>query len=251
LQKKVKPCVPSRTIILDEAADMTFSFIPPGTFLMGSPPDEEGRTEDETQHRVTLTKGYYLGAHPVTHAQWRAVMGSDPDGREQADDHPVTNVSWEDARRFCQELKKRDGQPYRLPTEAEWENACRAGTTTPFFFGPTISASQANYNGNAVYGEGKKGKNRKEVTPVGSFKPNAWGLYDLHGNVWEWCADWCDDLPAGEQTDPKGPSRGQTRVMRGGARGHHPNYLRSAARGAVGPDYREGCIGFRVAVRAS
>jgi sulfatase modifying factor 1 len=119
------------------------------------------------------------------------------------------------------------------------------------FFGPTISASQANYNGNAIYGEGKKGKNRKEVTPVGSFPPNAWGLYDLHGNVWEMCADWCGDYQPGEQTDPKGPSRGQTRVMRGGARGHHPNYLRSAARGGTGPDYRESCIGFRVAVRAS
>ncbi len=251
LQKGVKPCLPEITVDLGKGVEMTFHYIPPGTFLMGSPPDEEGRGDAETQHRVTRTKGVYLGIYPVTQGQWQAVLGSNPSLVKTTSDCPVENVSWQDVQSLCKKLTAIDRRPYRLPTEAEWEDACRAGTTTPFFFGLTISGSQACYDGNSVYGPGKKGKNHKEITPVGSFKPNAWGLYDMHGNIWEWCRDWYVPFEAADQTDPKGPPRGQTRVIRGGARGHHPNYLRSAARGAMAPGYKESSIGCRIAIGAS
>jgi uncharacterized protein (TIGR02996 family) len=244
LESGVKPVGPFWT----NSIGMRFACIPPGTFLMGSPPTEKERNDDETQHRVTLTKGYFLAVYPVTQAQWQKVMGNNPSDFK-GDDLPVEQVSWEDCREFCQKLSERDGKQYRLPTEAHWEYACRAGTTTPFYFGETISTDQANYNGDDVYGAGKEGEYRYKSTPVGSFPPNAWGLYDLHGNVEEWCACWAyriRDYETGDITDPVGPSSGEYRMLRGGSWYQIPSKCRSAYRCKASPGYRHQLVGFRL-----
>ncbi len=147
---------------------MKFAWIPPGTFLMGSPPSEAERYDDETQHKVTLTRGFWIGVHPVTQAHWQAVMAVNP-SHFKGDYLPVERISWDEAAAFCDALSLNDGKKYRLPTEAEWEYACRAGTTAPFHFGATISTDQANYDGNHTYGDGKKGMSRKKTSSVGSF----------------------------------------------------------------------------------
>ena len=156
---------------------MKFVWIPPGNFMMGSPKEEkERRSTDETQHKVTLTKGFYMGVYTVTQEQWQEVMGNNPSHFKGEKNLPVEKVSWDDCQEFIKKLREKDKKAYRLPTEAEWEYACRAGTTTPFHFGETISTDQANYNGNVIYGNGKKGVYRKKTTPVGSFPANAWGF---------------------------------------------------------------------------
>jgi uncharacterized protein (TIGR02996 family) len=226
---------------------MCFSCIPPGTFLMGSPDTEEGgNAADETQHAVTLTKGLWMGVHPVTQEQWQAVMGYNPSHFQHAKDLPVEQVSWEDCQEFLKRLREQDRKPYRLPTEAEWEYACRAGTTTPFCFGATLSTDQANYNGNDTYETGKKGVDREETTPVGTFPKNAWGLYDMHGNVWEWCQDWYGDYTANAVADPQGPNSGDFCVLRGGSWISTPEFCRAAFRDGYEPDYRFMGIGLRV-----
>src|SRR5262249_47079270 len=144
--------------------------------------------DDETLHRVTLTQGFHLGVHQVTQAQWQAIMGNNP-SNFTGNDRPVEMVSWNDCVDFCKRLGEKTGMWFRLPTEAEWEYACRAGTTTPFHFGETISTDQANYDGNYTYGNGTRGVYRKRTKPAGSFPANAWGLHEMHGNVWEWCQD--------------------------------------------------------------
>ena len=199
LESGVKPIGPFWT----NSIGMKFAWIPSGTFLMGSPEDEEGRQENETEHEVTLTQGYWLAIHPVSQVCWREVMGNNP-SQFQGDDLPVEQVSWEDCQEFLQQLSEGDGHPYRFPTEAEWEYACRAGTTTPFYFGETISTDQANCCGNNVYGNDKKGVYRQKTTSVGSFPPNAWGVGDLHGNAWEWCSDWYSEYSTGDVVDPQG-----------------------------------------------
>jgi formylglycine-generating enzyme required for sulfatase activity len=157
---------------------------------MGSPTKEIGRDATETQHKVTLTKGFYMGVYTVTQEEWQEVMGKNPSSFKGEKNLPVEMVSWNDCQDFIKKLREKDKKAYRLPTEAEWEYACRAGTTTPFFFGKTISTDQANYNGSQIYGDGKKGINRDKTTPVGSFPANAWGLHDMSGNVFQWCQDW-------------------------------------------------------------
>jgi len=183
--------------------------IPPGSFLMGSPPDEEGHFADEgPQHEVTL-ESFLMGRTPITQAQWRVVAGlpklerelvRDP-SRFKGDDRPVENVSWHDAVEFCRRLSQATGRAFSLPSEAQWEYACRAGTATPFAFGETISPEHANYDGTYSYANGPKGEYRQQTTPVGSFPANAWGLQDMNGNVWEWCLDQWHDSYHGAPTD--------------------------------------------------
>ncbi len=231
--------------------------IPGGKFQMGSPDEEEGRDDAEIpQHWVTV-KPFLLGKHPVTQAQWQAVaalppvnidLDSDPAFFKGAN-RPVEQVSWHEAVEFCARLSKQTGREYRLPTEAEWEYACRAGTTTPFHFGPTLTTDLANYDGNYVYGSGPKGANRQQTTDVGSFPPNAFGLYDMHGNVWEWCLDHWHDHYEGAPTDGSAWIEGgdsNSRLLRGGSWLAYPWVCRSADRNWLLPDLRVIDIGFRI-----
>ena len=187
-----------------------------------------------------------MGVYPVTQEQWQAVMGNNPSHFKGEKNLPVEQVSWDDCQEFIKKLREKDKKPYRLPTEAEWEYACRAGTTTPFHFGETISTDQANYNGEVVYGNGKKGVYRKKTTPVGSFPANAWGFHDMHGNVWQWCQDWYGDYPQKDVVDPQGPEIGEYRVLRGGSWSSPPQLCRSAFRAGDLPRSHNDGFGFRI-----
>jgi formylglycine-generating enzyme required for sulfatase activity len=225
---------------------MKFAWIPLGSFVMGSPKDEKLRRDNETQHKVTLTKGFYMGVHTVTQEQYETVMGNNPSKFKGEKNLPVETVSWDDCQEFIKKLRDKNKKLYRLPTEAEWEYACRAGTKTPFHFGETISTDQANYNGDFTYGDGKEGVYRKKTTPVGSFPANAWGLHDMHGNVWQWCEDWYADYPQKDVVDPQGPEKGKGRVLRGGSWDAIPGNCRSAPRHGFEPGRRLSSIGFRL-----
>jgi formylglycine-generating enzyme required for sulfatase activity/tRNA A-37 threonylcarbamoyl transferase component Bud32 len=229
---------------------MSFVRIEPGTFVMGSPKGEIGRCPDEIPHRVTLTRGFHLAVTPVTQAQWQAALGADDNPSQfRGDDLPVEQVSWDEAAEFCRRLGGREGRRYRLPTEAEWEYACRAGTTTPFNTGKTIRTDQANFDGDEAYGPGLGGGGcRGTTTPVGSFPANLWGLRDMHGNVWEWCAVWYGPYGKGREKDPVGPAAGEQRVVRGGSWSYGPRVCRSAFRGRGAPGQRTPHVGFRVAM---
>jgi len=232
--------------VIKNSIGMTFVYIPPGTFMMGSPPYEKYRNDNETQHKVTISKGFYMQSTQVTQGQWKAVMGNNPSYFKNGDNYPVETVSWNDTQEFIKKLNSKDNKGYRLPTEAEWEYACRAGTITPFYFGETISTDQVNYNGNYPYGNGKKGIYREKTTPVGTFPPNDWGLFDMHGNVWEWCNDWYGDYSDKPVTDLIGATTGSSRVLRGGSWYYYARYCRSALRDYNSPSYR-GSRGFRLA----
>ena len=225
---------------------MKFVWIPPGNFVMGSPKEEKEWSDNETQHKVTLSKGFYMAVHLVTHEQWQTVMSNNPSRFKGEKNLPVENVSWDDCQEFIKKLREKDKKAYRLPSEAEWEYACRAGTKTPFHFGETISTDQANYNGDFTYGTGKKGVYRKKTTPVGSFPTNAFGLFDMHGNVWQWCQDWYGDYPQKDVVDPQGAEKSQLRVLRGGSWYHIPEDCRSASRYGWEPGIRSQAYGLRV-----
>jgi len=230
---------------VENSIGMRFSLIPPGEFSMGSPPKEEWHREDEVLHRATLTKPFYLGTTEVTQRQWKAVMGTEPSFCI-GDDLPVETVTWKQAAEFCRKLSLKEGVTYRLPSEAEWEYSCRAGTTTPFYTGETISTDAANYDGRKTYAGGKQGVFRDGTSHVGSLVPNAWGLCDMHGNVWEWCSDWYGEYPRGDVTDPTGPASGDRRVLRGGCWINFPAVCRSANRGKDVPVSWNFHLGFRV-----
>jgi formylglycine-generating enzyme required for sulfatase activity len=230
--------------------------IPSGQFLMGAPDDEPGRSEDEgPQHRVTVPE-FWMGKYPVTQAQYEAIMGNNPSRfTKDGASRPVEKVSWHDAVQFCEKLSEQTGTTFRLPSEAEWEYACRAGTTTPFHFGPTITIDLANYHGSVAYGSGPTGVYRQETTPVGSFGvANAFGLYDMHGNVWEWCQDVWHDNYEGAPTDGSACVEGGNksfRLLRGGSWCPNPRYCRSANRYLNYPDCRGNSNGFRVVCSAA
>ena len=206
-------------------------WIEPSSFLMGSPDNEEQRKDNERQYRVTLTQGYWLADTACTQELWLAVVGSNPSHFTKDPQNPVENISWEDSQQFCQRANALlVGFQLRMPTEAQWEYACRAGTTTPFHCGQQITTDQANYDGNYPDANGSKGKCRAYTIPVRSFAPNAWGLYQMHGNVWEWCQDWYGDYPTEAVIDPQGPSNGRDRVLRGGSWINLAQRLRCASR---------------------
>ena len=263
-----------RKILTVNGVEFAFRWCPAGIFMMGAPENEEGRyDDDENQHQVTLTKGFWMMETQVTLGMFKAFVGDtgyeskglmpygwtgssweqnskyswrNP-GFSQDDKHPVTCISWNDAVEFCKWLSKKTEQNITLPTEAQWEYACRAGSTTAYFWGSALNGDKANCNGNFPCGTTIKGKYIGKTTPVGSYEANAWGLYDTHGNVWEWCQDWRADYPSGSVTDPVGPSTGSNRVLRGGGWYSYARVCRSADRhSGYDPMYRCSYLGLRV-----
>lgn len=225
-----------------------FRWIAPGFFLMGSPEDEPERGLDETQHDVTLTRGYWLADTACTQGLWQAVMGSKPSRFIGDPALPVETVSWDDVQKFLERLNAAvPGLEARLPTEAQWEYACRAGTSTPFSFGAQVTPDQVNYNGRDPYADGREGVNRERTVPVKSLPPNAWGMYEMHGNVWEWCADWYGAYDPAAAVDPVGPPDGGFRVLRGGSWFGLGRRARSAFRLRLVPAERFDDFGFRLA----
>ena len=223
------PRAPSKAghviVNLPGAGEMRFRLLRAGRFMMGSPVTEKDGDKDEKPgHEVVISQSFYLGVHEVTCAQWKLVMGSLP---KDAGDDPtaaVSGVSWEECQTFIRKLEERGLGTFRLPTEAEWEYACRAGTTTRFYWGADPDFAEAD-----AYAW-VKGNAGGRARPVGKKKPNAWGLYDMSGNAWEWCSDWYGPYPAGRQIDPRGPDKGKTHVMRGNGWRWGPKYCRSANR---------------------
>jgi formylglycine-generating enzyme required for sulfatase activity len=257
---------------LTNSIGMKLVLIPAGKFLMGSPASEKERAEQEVQHEVEISRPFYLGAYEVTQAQYARVMGArnkggkynprNPGARFARPDHPIENIRWYHAVDFCKRLsalpeEKAAGRVYRLPTEAEWEYACRAGTTTPFACGTSLSAKQANFNGRFPYGGAPAGPYLRQTAKVGSYRPNAWGLYDMHGNVAEWCSDFYDPnyYKSSPGKDPQGPAKGVLstgykdfyRIVRGGCWLDEARACRSAYRFRAMPHDGYQLIGFRVA----
>jgi len=234
---------------------MKLVLIPKGTFQMGPTIKEAGADDDEAQHQVTISKDYYLGVTEVTQGQYEKVMGTNPSHfqkrvirKSDSSMYPVEQVSWEDAVEFCKKLsglpeEKAAGRVYRLPTEAEWEYACRAGSKTAYSFGES-SKSLGDY---AWFGS----NSNNQTHPVGEKKANAWGLHDMHGNVWEWCSDWYGEYPKSAVSDPVGPREGSIRVFRGGGWFNVAADCRSARRSRDSPSLRYDSLGFRVALSPS
>jgi formylglycine-generating enzyme required for sulfatase activity len=267
---------PRKTMTVDVGVTMEFVLIDPkanpdkGKFKMGSPQDEkdrnrlERRFDAEKQHDVEITRPYYLAKYPVTQEQYAALIGKNPStfqpGARGADSvkgldtsqFPVERVSWDDAQGFCKTLAEKDSKKrkFRLPTEAEWEYACRAGTTTPFSFGSELNGKQANCDGTFPYGTEAKGPFKSRTTKVGEYGENPWGLCDMHGNVWQWCEDYYGpyDLPVKDPLRSANPFSEERRVIRGGSWLHLGLGCRAAHREGLAPTLFSFCHGFRVAV---
>ena len=257
------------SIYAQNKAPEGFVLIKGGTFTMGSPANELEREKNEVQHQVTVSS-FYMGKYEVTQKEYMEIMETNP-SKFKGDNLPVEQVTWYDAVEYCNKRSQKEGftpaykingsgysmsvtwnrsaNGYRLPTEAEWEYACRAGTTTPFSTGNNITTEQANYNGEKPYNNNAKGKNLEKTTSVGSYKPNPWGLHDMHGNVYEWCWSIFGGYSTNAQTDPEGPNAygdSSTRVLRGGAWSYEGKYLRSACPNVGIPFFKVSSIGFRV-----
>lgn len=244
--------------VRDPVSGMTFVEIPAGRFAMGSPGSEIGRNDDEILHDVTITRPFLLARHEVTQQQWTAVMDTSPSTFARCGPRcPVENVTFDDVRQFLRALNARDRAStvdapmlrYRLPTEAEWEYACRAGTTGPFSTGASITTAQANFSGRFPYAGSAQGEYRQRPVPVGTFPLNPWGLADMHGNLWEWTADWYGPIrdTAADHIDPYGPRSGEKRVIRGGSWYFDANSARCALRYTHAPGDKGFSLGFRVA----
>jgi uncharacterized protein (TIGR02996 family) len=245
----VSPCVPRHTLALPGGVPLVGAFVPPGSFLMGVTEFDD----EKPVHRVTLTDGFFLGVYPVTQSQWTAAMDTEPSHFE-GPNKPVERVSWDDCQEFCAKLTAdlSGSATVRLPTEAEWEWACRAGTTTHYHFGDVLYPDLANYNGNYSWNGSPEGLYREETTDAGSHPLNPWGLSDMHGNVWEWCADWYGPYTGDDQTDPcvnKKQSNNIFRVLRGGSWFDGPEDCRAACRGRRAPETRDYDAGFRMCFR--
>lgn len=221
--------------IITNSAGMRMAPVPAGQFTMGSPADEAGRFSDERRHPVHLTKAFLIGVTEVTQREWKTVMGDFNPSRVKGDDLPVTGVKWADAVQFCNKLSEREGKRYRLPAEAEWEWACRAGAEGSFAGGTADEVAWHSGNsGDAPHS-------------VATRKPNAWGLHDMQGNVMEWCSDWYQERQERSlATDPKGPPEGSAAVLRGGSFRHRARAARCAARHSLAPSYQLQHVGFRV-----
>lgn len=233
----------SLTLDLGRNVKMTLVHIPAGKFIMGCPRDEKGRLPgDFDKHEVTISRSFYLGVYPVTQKQYTAIMGSNP-SKFKGETHPVEQVRWTEVQVFCKRVSARTHKKLRLPTEAEWEYACRAGTTTAYSFGDDWRklrdyAWYADNSGNTTH-------------PVGEKKPNPWGLYDMHGNVWQWCSDWDSKSHDGKaEKDPRGPKSGKNHVARGGSWLGDFRMCRSAFRTGSAPSIRLSHFGFRVIVES-
>jgi formylglycine-generating enzyme required for sulfatase activity len=263
------PVVPTGKT-LTNSIGMKLALLPKGTFKMGSPPNEAERdsSDEGPVHEVEITQPFYMGVHEVTQAQYKQVMGSNPSyfsatggGKDKVKGMDTTNfpvelVTYDNARSFCEKLsalpaEKAAGRTYRLPTEAEWEYACRAGTSTPFNVGDSFSSTQANFDGNFFYGKGARGPSLQRTTAVGSYRPNGFGLYDMHGNVAEWVADFYDRsyYANSPRADPQGPNTGSNRLVRGGGWSSQPKPCRSAYRSPANPTPGTNFIGVRVVMR--
>ncbi|MBQ9875352.1 MAG: formylglycine-generating enzyme family protein [Thermoguttaceae bacterium] len=249
-----------RRVMEIAGVEFAFRYCPPGEFLMGSPEDEPEREDVETQHKVVLTRGFWLMESPLTQKQWKAVAGFNP-SKFKGENLPVETISWNDCDKFVKTLNEKlselpEGWRFSLPTEAQWEYACRAGTTTPFPWGNSLNGDNANCDGNYPYGTEETGTYLKKTTPVGSYWSNDWGLYDMCGNVYEWCLDYYGEYPKGEVVDParldSGDEKdwdddgntvwekgaGSDRVRRGGCWGSYAVYCRSAYRNWYDADRR-------------
>jgi formylglycine-generating enzyme len=259
--------------VLTNALATNMVWISPGTFVMGSPDDEALRGADETQHTVTLTRGFFMGKYLVTQGQYLSLLHTNPsyfttnNGYPLNLNRPVEQASWVDATNYCAQLTQQQqlagwvptNWVYRLPTESEWEYACRAGTTTAFNFGDAIHGGMANFytydecdaSIGDIYVPNPVVAYLARTTTVGSYEPNAWGLYDMHGNLWEWCRDWYGTYPTGSVSDPQGPASGSFRVMRGGSWSDYGSDCRSAIRVVSYPPQRNLLIGFRVVLAPS
>jgi formylglycine-generating enzyme required for sulfatase activity len=250
---------------VENSLGMTFASIPAGTFTMGSPKTETDRGDDETQHEVKITKGFHLGVHEVTQGQYEKVMGVNPSfftptgsGKvkvkvKDTSRWPVECVTWHDAVAFCRKLSALPKEAaakrtYRLPTEAEWEYACRAGTTTALHYGDNVDSYVANFNGLSPYGVGRGGPFHRRPADVGSYQANKFGLFDMHANVMEWCHDWyaADYYAKSPAEDPSGPADGTEKITRGGAWSNSGKACRSAVRTKLAPDESHYGLGFRV-----
>lgn len=245
---------------LEENTTIDMIYVPSGSFVMGSPHNEYERSKDENpQHRVSINS-FYMSKFPITQEQWRVVASFDKIKRPlksnpscfKGDNLPVENISWYEAQEFCQRLSKKTQREYRLPSEGEWEYACRAGTTTPFYFGEMITTDFANYDGRTGYNAKPTGKYDKKTTPVDSFMPNPFGLYDLHGNVWEWCEDHYSPNYRSKPNDGNpyySRMKNQPRLVRGGSWSLSASYCRSSKRGNYAPDANYNFVGFRIVCR--
>jgi len=222
-------------------------WIPPGEFLMGSPESEAEREDDETQHRVTLTEGFWLAETTCSQEFWEVITGENTSEFKGAA-RPVEQVSWKDVQGFCEQLNEQIPELHaRLPTEAEWEYAARAGTETAYWCGDELSPKQANYDGYGQHADETESESRGETVEVKSYEANPWGLYQVHGNLWEWCSDWYGKHEERHTIDPRGPETGEHRVIRGGSWMEDSRWLRAAFRYDGLPDIRKDYVGFRLA----